>query len=106
MAMPPARLSSELPSENHEERTGPPREEIHLLKEDMVQHELFDEPEPLEEQEQKLSRNQSAMDLYLKDPALRRPLLNNEKQRALFAKLSEARTTYSQEITRHPVVLV
>ncbi len=46
------------------------------------------------------------MALYLKDPALQRPLLDNEQQRNLFAKMAEAKTAFSREITQHPVVLV
>jgi RNA polymerase sigma factor (sigma-70 family) len=103
MDMFPAPLSSGRPSGKH---FDPPAEDLHLLKDDLVHPELFEDPEPTGEAGRRADGNQSAMDLYLKDPALRRPLLNNEKQRALFAKLSEARTTYSQEITGHPVVLV
>ncbi|MDB6032299.1 MAG: polymerase, sigma 70 subunit, RpoD family [Verrucomicrobiales bacterium] len=103
MDMSAAPLSSGQPSGKY---ANPPAEELHLLKEDFVHPELLEDAEPLEENERRAGRNQSAMDLYLKDPALRRPLLDNEKQRTLFARLSEARTTYSQEITGHPVVLV
>jgi RNA polymerase primary sigma factor len=106
MDMLPAPLSPESPPENYRARVEFPAEDLALLKENLVHQELFEDPEPIEETERRTATNQSAMDLYLKDPALRRPILDNEKQRALFARLAEARTAYSREITRHPLALV
>src|SRR6478609_2393885 len=62
--------------------------------------------EPVEESERRADSNRSAMDLYLKDPALQRPILDNSEQRALFIRLAEAKTTFSREITQHPLALV
>src|SRR4051812_41416462 len=65
-----------------------------------------DEPEAADEIERRADSNRSAMDLYLKDPALQRPILDKKQQRALFVRLAEARTAFSREITQHPLALV
>jgi len=70
-----------------------------------VRHDT-EELDAAEESERRAESNLSAMDLYLKDPALQRPILNREQQRALFVRLAEARTTFSREITQHPLALL
>ncbi|HEY0455997.1 MAG TPA: RNA polymerase sigma factor RpoD/SigA [Verrucomicrobiae bacterium] len=90
----------------HGDRNGPAQPEDIELFPGLGPPDLLDEHDTLEENEHTSFANKSAMDLYLKDPALCRPLLENEDERALFAKLAEAKTTYSREITGHPLALV
>src|SRR4051794_5105148 len=82
-----------------------PGDDLELPHVDGVRHDT-EELDAAEESERRAESNLSAMDLYLKDPALQRPILNREQQRALFVRLAEARTTFSREITQHPLALL
>ncbi len=77
-----------------------PGDELEILPD------MAEEAEAGEESERRKESNRSAMDLYLQDPALQRPILDKKQQRALFVRLADARTAFSREITEHPLTLI